>query len=120
MTDVTQLYDMDAVVAVADLCARAGAKSFEIGYLDDEPPHRWYAQCFLRGARVIADEKEGPDEAADALARKLIGGGKCTACGRKVALSNPRRYDCHWFRDRDAWVQGCNGKRRATRDGVTA
>ena len=111
--------DQDAVVACVDLVARTGAKSFEVGYLDDDVPleqARWYAQAFLRGARIVAQEKEGPDEACDALARRILRGGRCNHCQKTVALSGTQGVMCVWYRDRDAWVQGCTGKRRATRD----
>ena len=117
------LTDHNAVVAVADLCARTGATSFEVGYLDDDVPSeqaRWYAQAQFRGARVVAEEKRSPAEAADVLARKLLQGGECTNCGRKVRVgwlgpseSTSRR--CRWWRDGAAWIRGCDGKRKATR-----
>lgn len=111
--------DMDAVVAVTDLVARAGGRQLEIGYLDEDVPvekARWYATARFKGAMLIAEEKAGPDEAADALARRILDGGRCTYCGKRVVLSLTNfKKQCLWRRDGDAWVQGCNGKRRATR-----
>jgi hypothetical protein len=110
--------DMDAVVAVADLVARAGGREFEIGHLEDGVPveqARWYATARFKGAMLIADEKAGPDEAADALARRILSGGKCTYCHKTVVLNLTKpNKQCLWHRDGNAWVQGCNGKRSAT------
>lgn len=109
-------YEVDAVLACADLAARAGAKDFEIGYLDENVPvdkARWYAQASFRGARLIADEKTSPDEAADGLARRLLAGASCTNCFQKVTLAG--QSGCRWHRDGAAWVRGCDGKRQATK-----
>ena len=115
--------NMDACVAVADLVARTGGKQLEIGYQDQtvsSKDARWYASAYFKGMRLFCDEQESPQAAADGLALKLLIGGKCTACHRTVRVAGtnypPRRYDCAWFRAGDAWVQGCTGKRRATRD----
>ena len=111
--------DLDAVTACADLCARSGATDFEVGYLEDDVPlekARWYAQTSYRGARIFVDEKASPDEACDALARRILAGGQCTRCGRKVAINKggpPNR--CNWYRDGPSWVRGCDGKRLATK-----
>lgn len=115
--------DTDAVVAVADLVARSGGREFEFGYLDENVPvekARWYAQARFKGALLVADERKSPDEACDALARRLLTGGQCTGCGKRVSIgtSNPKGH-CGWHRDGPAWVRGCDGKRQATRDGVT-
>ncbi len=32
--------DEDALIAATDLVGRTGAKEFQIGYLNDDPPHR--------------------------------------------------------------------------------
>ena len=81
--------DEDALFAAADLVGRTGAKSFEIGYLHDDVPAAdagWYAQAQYKGAR-ITEEGKGPVDAAEALARRLLEGGKCTRCGSLIALS---------------------------------
>lgn len=81
--------DEDALFAAADLVGRTGAKSFEIGYLHDDVPAAeagWYAHAQYKGAR-ITEEGAGPVEAAEALARRLLAGGKCTRCGGLIALS---------------------------------
>lgn len=118
-------FEVDAVLAVADLVARTGATQFEIGYLrdetDDDYAERgpgWYASAFYRGARIIEDERRMPDEAADALARRLLDGGYCPACGARTALADPPagKRRCRWRREGPAWVRGCDGKARATRN----
>ena len=77
--------DRDKVVACADLVGRSGARQFQIGYLNDEPPHAWYAHAMFRGARIQAEGHDGPAQAAMALAVKILTGAKCR-CGRLVAL----------------------------------
>ena len=82
--------DEDALFAAADLVGRTGATSFEIGYLHDNVPAAeagWYAHVQYKGAR-ITEEGAGPIEAAEALARRLLAGGKCTKCGGLIALSS--------------------------------
>jgi len=122
--------NMDACVALADLVPRCGGKQLEIGYQDETKKSsdaRWYAEAYFRGARVWCDEQESPQKACDGLAVKMLLGGKCDACHRKVSVrvedglmttdrNGKGRYDCTWYRDGDAWVQGCTGKRRVTRD----
>lgn len=110
--------DGDATIACADLCARIGATSFEVGCLDDDVPveqARWYAHAQFRGSRVTVEDKRSPDEAADALAERLLRGGRCTLCDRIVTLVVVHETRCTWWRDGSAWVRGCDGKRQATR-----
>lgn len=121
--------DQDAITACADLVGRTGAKEFQIGYLNDEPPHKWYAHAQWKGARIGVEDHAGPVEAADALCRRLLTGAKCTGCGGLVALSdagatafrNPVMADgstwsaeeaaaatqCRWRRMGPKWVMGC-------------
>jgi hypothetical protein len=79
--------DEDAVVAGADLVGRTGATHFQVGYVNDDPPHLWYAQAQYRGARITEENHPGPVEAVEALARRLLTGGKCVNCGKLIALS---------------------------------
>lgn len=109
--------DIDAVIACVDIVGRSGGRQFEIGWLRDadDPEYDergpgWYASALYKGARLIADEKETPDEAADALARKLLGGGQCTHCGRRVALSDTPGT-CRWRRAGQTWERGCADNR---------
>ena len=124
--------DDDALVAAADLVGRTGAKGFEIGYLHDDGPIEeaaWYAHAQYEGTRVTEENHRGPVEAAEALARRLLEGGKCTKCGGLVALSSRgaviypsamltdgTRWDektaqsvrqCRWTRMGNHWVAGC-------------
>src|SRR5260370_2343044 len=83
--------DEDALIAAADLVGRTGAEAFEIGYLhEDVPAERaaWYAHARYRGARITEGDHKAPIEAAEALARRLLGGGKCTRCGGLVTPSD--------------------------------
>ena len=77
--------DRDKVLACADLVGRAGARQFEIGFLNDRPPHRWYAHAQYRGARIQVENHDTCPDAAMALAEKLLTGAKCR-CGRLVSL----------------------------------
>lgn len=123
--------DEDAVIAAVDLVGRAGAKSFELGYLDDDVPvekARWWAHADYRGDRIIEENHRGPVEAAEALARRILTGGRCR-CGKLVALSGNGAvaYDnvtmadgskwtadeakaagqCRWTREGRKWVSAC-------------
>jgi hypothetical protein len=65
----------DAVIACADLVARAGASQFEFGHMHDDVPVEeagWYATAFYRGTRITVDERRSPTEAAMALAERLL------------------------------------------------
>lgn len=124
--------DEDALIAAADLVGRTGAKGFEIGYLHEDVPAEqaaWYAHAQYRGARITESDHKGPIEAAEALARRLLGGGKCTKCGGLVALSDSGAMiypsatltdgtkwtaedakaasQCRWTRIGRKWVAGC-------------
>lgn len=124
------MIDEDAVIAAADLIGRTGATGFEIGYLHEDVPADqagWYATAQFRGARITADERRSPGEAAEALAVKILTGGKCK-CGKLVALSGSgatayggtmadgtrwtyaeaaRAGQCRWRRYGNRWQQGC-------------
>ena len=122
--------DQDAVLAAADLVNRSGARSFQIGYLNDDPADpAWYAHAQYKGVRIAAEHHPGPVEAAEALARRLLDGAKCR-CGKLVALSDDgamvyrdtklldgttwtptqaaRAGQCRWTRQGKRWEPGCN------------
>src|SRR5690348_5749143 len=124
--------DEDALIAAADLVGRSGAKGFQIGYLHEDVPAEqagWYAYAQYQGARITTEEHRGPVEAAEALARRLLEGGKCTRCGGLIALSSKgavfypdavmadgSRFtlkqaqaspQCRWSRQGRRWVPGC-------------
>lgn len=98
--------DEDAVMACFDLAGRTGARDAEIGYLNDEGPPGWYAHAKYGGARIMVDDMPGPVEAADALARRLLDGAKCTHCKRKIVLSGGGLV-CRWRRMGPRWERGC-------------
>lgn len=133
--------DDDALIAAADLVGRTGAKSFEIGYLhEDVPPEQagWYAHAQYQGTRITEGDRKGPVEAAEALARRLLDGGKCTRCGGVVALSGAGAMiyppatladgtkwteaaakaagQCRWTRIGRRWVAGCQQEADRNRD----
>jgi hypothetical protein len=92
--------DEDAVIACVDLAGRTGARNMEFGFLNDDPPHKWYANARYRGARISVEDLAGPVEAADALARRLLSGAKCMHCRRRVVLSAAPAEGivCRWRR----------------------
>lgn len=107
--------DEAMVIACADLVGRAGAKHFEIGYLDDDVPAdqaRWWAKAQYRGARLQADEHASPSEAAHALAVRILTGAACK-CGSPVSLT-PEQEGCHWRLTQPEgpqsarWESGCD------------
>lgn len=69
-----------SAVALADLIARTGARNLEIGYINDDPPHQWYARAQYNGDRIIAQDHDTPVDATDALAALILDGGRCTNC----------------------------------------
>lgn len=103
------MIDQDAVVACADLVGRSGGRQVEVGYLDDDVPvteARWYAKATFRGTVLIADERKSPDEACDALARRILDGGACTHCYSTVTLTDDDD-GCRWRRTGAKWKRGC-------------
>lgn len=132
MVTAPAAFDEDALMAAADLVARTGAKHFAVGYLNDEPPHRWYAHAQYRGTRIICEDQPDPVAAADGLARQLLTGAQCQHCGRLVTLDPAGAYAhdstlldgrpwtaqqqaaagvCFWRRKGRSWVRGCEGRR---------
>jgi hypothetical protein len=134
--------DRQAIVACADLVGRSGARNFQIGYLHDDVPAElagWYAHASYKGARISEENHPGPTQAAEALAVRLLTGGKCR-CGKLVALGRDgaMAYDasmadgsrwsvaeaaeagqCLWERRGEKWWPGCPepAGRRAVRRG---
>ena len=124
--------DEDAVIAAVDLVGRTGATEIEFGYLHDDVPLEeagWYAHAQYRGARITEENQRGPAEAVEALARRLLTGGKCVHCGGLVALSDAGAVaypgaamadgtvwteeqiraagQCRWTRQGQRWARGC-------------
>jgi len=102
--------DEDALDAALDVIGRTGARRTEIGYLDDDVPvgePNWYAYAQFHGTRIAAEHHVGPVEAVEALARKLIAGGRCTHCGKTITLGGDDAGLCRWTRQGKKWVRGC-------------
>ncbi|WP_116044015.1 hypothetical protein [Amycolatopsis palatopharyngis] len=122
--------DEDAFHAGVDLVGRTGAAQLEFGYLHDHVPVHladWWASATYRGARVHVEHHEGPAAAVNALAERLLIGGRCK-CGCLVSLSDDGAvaFDshmadgsfwsvqaarkaglCRWRRDGQRWTSGC-------------
>jgi hypothetical protein len=108
--DVTYDFDEDALMASADLITRSGAREFQFGWLDDDVPieqARWYAKARWGGEMMAEEDHVGPVEAADALARRVIAGGMCVHCMRRMALGGDDPETCPWERQGRQWVRGC-------------
>lgn len=109
MPDDRPDYNLDIVIACADLAARAGAKAFELGHIHDDVPvaeAAWFAEAMWKGHRVIAQDHSSPSAAALALAEDILTGATCR-CGRDVALSDGRD-GCRWRLAGDRWQPGCD------------
>lgn len=106
--------DEQRVLAAADVIGRSGARGLEIGFLDEDVPShlaRWYATASFKGARVSADEHTSPANAAEELAWKVLDGGLCTKCKRKIGLAGHTSREltdrCAWSRHGACWVPAC-------------
>lgn len=119
--------ELDPIVAVTDLALRTGATSSEIGFLDDEddpiesrdPMYpRWWIKVYFKTTKVsktgkrvpaattiIVENYRSPDEAADAMARKLLVGAECQHCLKPVTINDTP--GCRWYRTKDRWMRGC-------------
>lgn len=110
-----QLHEPQLLAAI-EVVGRANASDFEVGYLedaDDPTVMRWWATARWRGTRVTVEGHRTPGLAAEALARRLLEGGTCTHCGRRIALTlhrpkgSARKKLCAWRRVDLTWVRGC-------------
>jgi hypothetical protein len=124
--------DEDVMYAAVDLIGRTGAREMQVGYLHEDVPSSkadWWAHAQYRGARVSVEHHTGPVQALEALAERLIVGGKCAHCGKyttlhsdggivypdglladgtRVDVEEARRVGfCHWQRINRSWVRGC-------------
>lgn len=82
--------DTDRLDAAVLLVGHTGAKTLEVGYLhDDVPPEQaaWWASATYRGAKMTVQDHAGPCEALEALAKKILTGGRCQWCSGLVSLS---------------------------------
>lgn len=117
MPEVLSEGQLDMILQAADMAARMGARSFQIGWTTDDVPIEemgWYAHAQFRGARITA-ESTGPAEACDALVKQLQERATCFACRRTVAwgkrerarlLSEGTPY-CPWKVKAGRWEPGC-------------
>lgn len=96
----------DLIIACKNLVSRAGASAFEIGYLSDEPPHRWYAHAQYRNARITVEDHPTAALAVLALTYRLLRGALCR-CGNPVALSDDHS-GCRWQLVGSRWEPGCD------------
>lgn len=80
--------DLAALTHTVHAIGRTGARSFEVGFLDDDPPHRWWAAATFRDTRVTCDNQDEPLQAVLGLYAIIAAGGTCTTCGRTVALDH--------------------------------
>lgn len=103
--------DGDALDAAVDVIGRTGAKAFEVGYARDGVPAehaQWYAHAQYQGVRVMVENRRSPVDAAEALARRLLAGGRCTHCNGTITLSGPAGASiCRWTRRGPRWERGC-------------
>lgn len=90
MTDPHPLVDNERLTAAIELIGRCAANALELGWTDDTGPRpgEWFASARYRGARVTVEDQEGPEAAAEALALKLVAGGRCVMCGRTTTASS--------------------------------
>lgn len=103
-------FDEQALFASVNLIGRSGAKEFQFGWLDDDVPieeARWWAKARWGGEILTEENHVGPVEAADALARRVMDGGMCVHCQRKISLGQAQPDVCVWHREDDQWVRGC-------------
>ena len=100
--DHPEVGGQDRLVAAVDLIGRTGARELQVGHDADDPalpmeqqprPVRWWAGARWRGTRISEEGHPTPVEAAEALALKLLNGGRCS-CG-KVASSDPAGIMAH-------------------------
>lgn len=103
--------EREIVMAGVEVIGRTGATDFEVGHVLEGVPSveaDWYAHADFGGVRVQAEHHTGPAEAVDALARRLLAGGRCTHCQRTIRLDGGNSKDvCVWWRDGVRWVRGC-------------
>lgn len=107
-----------ALVEAVEMVGRTGAKSFELGYLVDDPPPgvaNWYASAEYRAGTMTTDLHVSPIDAARQLAELLQDGARCRYCGRRISWGDRpannarRRRWCWWRRVGGKWKRGCPG-----------
>lgn len=117
-------FDPDRLTAAIELIGRAAARSIELGWIDDAGPKPgdWYASAAYRGARVTVEHQLGPDDAAEALAFKLMEGGQCVHCGHHLTVPGVELADgspsCQFHREGPHWLRGCDDGYEAPPQGL--
>lgn len=107
-------FDHDRLTAAVELVGRAAARSLELGWTDDDGPRpgEWYASAFYRGTRVTVEHQDGPAEAVENLAFRLLEGGQCVHCGRPTVIDGFRLASgepgCIFRREGQHWLRGCD------------
>lgn len=112
-----QLEKPDLLVAAADLVRRCGGTNLAVGYQETPRGTEWWATATIQhhprdpdGEPETTSGHASPERAADALARKLIEGGKCEHCQRTIRLGGDRRdrqQVCRFKRIGPEWIRGC-------------
>lgn len=94
----------DVLVAASDLAMRSGAQEFTVRQLDGH----WSAIARYRGATLTGGGGD-PLEAATALVREILEGGRCPLCGNTITIDpgDPADGRCHWRRHTTQWIRGC-------------
>lgn len=122
------------LTAGVTLIGHTGAKTLEIGYLHDDVPADqagWWASAQYQGAKLTVEDHRSPADAVEALAEKILTGGRCQWCQGLVALgtagavaypgspmvdgtvmpSDPEQIralgQCLWRLRGDRWEPGC-------------
>lgn len=116
---MTRTADHDAIRAAVDLVGRTGARRLEFGSVDDSNRSDWWASALYQGTKIIVEGQSGPAAALEALARRVLTGGRCGAChgliiladtaaeSRRAAANRLYTWQCHWYRDGSRWKRGC-------------
>ena len=134
--------DQERLNAALELIGRCAANELELGWTDDAGPRpgEWYATASYKGARIIVEDQHGPEDAAEALALKLLAGGQCVHCGRVATairdgevftvaghpVLDPSRLGqsvdagliCARRRVGEHWQRGCDGGHQAPVGGL--
>lgn len=133
LEDLVPLNPVDRllILAHADLIGRTGAKAIEVAYVEDDDAEpdsarSWWAAAQHKGTKTHVEGYPDPAGALTGLVLKLIGGGECAACHRRIrpvpagdphvtAAKHPRLTRCVWaivFAPEGSWWQaGCGAPR---------
>lgn len=131
--------DRDRMVLVAgyDLVGRTGSRDVTVGTTSHGATGSWWAAAKYPGARIQVDNEATAGAAMDALAAKILTGGKCR-CGRLVAMQSGGAVffpgaayadgkplteqqvratgQCRWRRYATMWLSACDAPTPDTPD----